>query len=59
MIEATICFPAVHAFGLPALSDRMREIAFCLDVTEAADPSAELAWLLADNPTLTVCRLSP
>ncbi len=54
-------FPEL-ALDAPALVDRLREIALCLDVTEAppADPEAALDALLAENPTLEGCanRLS-
>jgi len=42
MIEATIRFPAVHAFDLPALFDRMREIAFW---TQPKPPIRPRNWL--------------
>ncbi len=43
---------------LPAIAARMREIALCLDVTDAppADPGAALAALLAAHPRLSGCE---
>ncbi len=43
---------------LPAIAARMREIALCLDVTEAppSAPEAALAALLEVNPTLSGCE---
>lgn len=50
-------FPEL-ALDAPTIVDRLREIALCLDVTDAppADPEAALAALLAENPTLSGCE---
>lgn len=46
------------ALDAQATADRLREIALCLDVTEAppAEPEAALAALLATNPRLERCE---
>lgn len=50
-------FAELHGRFKP-IADRLREIALCLDVTDAPpqDPQAALAALLAANPTLEGCE---
>lgn len=61
MLKARLYFPPPFAElsgRFEAIADRLREIALCLDVTEAppTDPKAALTALLAANPNLEDCE---
>lgn len=60
VLEAALYFPLPFAELHPRfelIADRLREIALCLDVTDAppSDPEEALQVLLAANPTLEGC----